>query len=393
MNQKVRENPQDWHKCASYKNIFFFIVLGRSLASPIAPNQNEAAYVAYMADYQALLEGWEEEKELEEKFSREILGDISNEDHVEIATKKRADLVTGIKETFGGVNPVRQILHPIQIDLGKILVYTRICKHIVLWRENFYSFWITTIAFCLSVLSAWIPWAWLLRWIFRFLLIGGSGPWNKIWDYLYFSKESEVLTSEEKENMIRERVQKRYGRALKGAEKRQIAKERQIKRKAMQSYMYGNKIVRVPHFNENYFVDLPLPESYSEQYDPIKHGTPVSAERKYGQRLKGDMIPKRDIQVADLPETGDSWTEAAEPETAYDEIVRELTKRGRVKGELPKLKDLGLDALKLMTPPTLDDLKPNTQTTTALVRLHQEAQNFDKERYLKDEEPREELVN
>ena len=114
-------------------------------------------------------------------------------------------------------------------------------------------------------------------------------------DKKYFAGSANE-TEEQKVERLRAKIKEKYGAAVQQAETRQIEKERQLKLQAMASYMYGDKIVRVPHFNEHYFSDLPLPVSSSVRYNPNIHGRPQIASMKYGQKLTGDMIPNREIQ-------------------------------------------------------------------------------------------------
>ena len=200
---------------------------------------------------------------------------------------------------IGNVNPLKPILHPIQIELGKIVILARIVKSIVLWRETYYAFWLTTFSLVASFVSVWVPWGFLLRWTLRVALVGLLGPWMAVVDHKFF-KENPDPSNAERDEKIRARVRARYGAMVEAAATRQVNKERQLKLKTMKKYLYGKYIVRIPMFNEDLFSDLPLPESYSEAYKPLEHGVVHISERKYGQRLVGDMIPQRQIQEAAL---------------------------------------------------------------------------------------------
>jgi len=305
INYQVRQNPSPWHKCASYGTLWMYLLFGKAPVEVHDANYKEQEFNDYMADYKKRVQDKLDEKELEMKYDEEIIRELGDDvvlgnEEVDIATERQGGLVSKVN-VFRGMNPIKMILHPIQIELGKIVIMTRTAKSIIMWRENYYAFWITTGSILMSLLVLFLPWGWILRWVFRIVLIVGLGPWMKIVDRMYFAEKPD-LTEEQKKEQIRERVKKRYGAAVEKAEYAQIAKERSLKLQAMKAYMYGSHIVRVPHFNESFFSDFPMPVSHSEFYNPKKHGEVVIAERKYGQRLSGDMIPNREIQESEVKE-------------------------------------------------------------------------------------------
>ena len=63
---------------------------------------------------------------------------------------------------------------------------------------------------------------------------------------------------------------------------------------------FGTYHVRVPRFAETWFRHRPLPESYAEPYIE-EMAVPIEiAQRMYGQRLEGDMIPRGEVLVHSL---------------------------------------------------------------------------------------------
>jgi len=176
------------------------------------------------------------------------------------------------------------------------VVYMRIAKSVVLWEEAYFSFWITTASFLCALVLIWIPFGFLFRWISRIVVFVVLGPWMALVDRYYF-KEDPNLTDEEKDALVRERFRARFEEARLAASNYQIRKERALKLKSMKKYMFGKFHLRVPQFSEDLFKDVPLPESFAKSYDK-RHAEPVRITRRvYGQVLKGDMIPTREIQV------------------------------------------------------------------------------------------------
>ena len=51
--------------------------------------------------------------------------------------------------------------------------------------------------------------------------------------------------------------------------------------------------MRVPVYKEERYLDNPLPSSFAEPFDASEFGDIRIVDRKFGQILKGDMIPER----------------------------------------------------------------------------------------------------
>lgn len=243
------------------------------------------------------------EKELELKYDIEtrkrfgVLIDDSTAEDEEFMSSARTNLLKKIKEV---VNPmtltVKPVLHPIQLKLRTLVIGLRVTKSIVLWDDFYYAFWITLACFAASVLLMWVPWGWMLLWLFRSVAWIGLGPWMMLVDMKYFAEDPD-LTDEQRDKRIRKRVEERYEAVIHAAAEYQMRKERIIKLRSMSTYMFGHFHLRVPHFNEELFSVAPLPQSFARPYDASSAPPIHIVDRKYGQRLEGDMIPMRDIQI------------------------------------------------------------------------------------------------
>jgi hypothetical protein len=80
----------------------------------------EEAFQKYMDNYQAKVQAKIEENELEMKYNAEICSELSD-DFAEAG--KKTDITTSTHKAnfFSSMNLVRLILHPIQIELGKVV--------------------------------------------------------------------------------------------------------------------------------------------------------------------------------------------------------------------------------------------------------------------------------
>lgn len=275
----------------------------------ISPKHNAEAVEAYNKESMDRVARRKQEKELELKYDTEtrnrlgvVVEDAQAADD-EITESQRGNVFTKVKDF---VNPmtltVKPVLHPIQLQLRTVVIGLRIVKSIIMWDDSYYAFWLVLVSFVISVLLIWIPWGWMMRWLFRVIAWVGLGPWMMLVDQKYF-RENPNLTEQERDALIRKKVEDRYEAIIKAATDYQIRKERIVKLKSMSRYMFGRFHLRVPRFNEDLFTVAPLEESFAKPYDPSKAEPIQVIDRKYGQRLEGDMIPMRDIQIAKM-ETG-----------------------------------------------------------------------------------------
>jgi hypothetical protein len=297
-NEYTSRNPSPWHQRRRYGPLLKALVLDQGTTQTIVPNQNLEAIEAYskaQEERKALLKKQRlHEAKHDEAIRKELgeeIGEAATRD-VDITTKKG-----GLLEKIS-VNPLKGVLHPIQLQLKEIVVALRIATSIVLWEETFYAFWIVTISFAVSIVMLLIPWGFLLRWVFRIAAWIFLGPWMVIVDRFYF-RDKPNMTEEEKEAMIKERLRLRYVKTVEAASNYHVKSERAVKLKAMKKYMFGKYLIRVPRFREALYQDIPLPESSATPYVESDADAIVFTDRKYGQNLSGDMVPQRDIQAAE----------------------------------------------------------------------------------------------
>lgn len=303
INGYLRSSPSPWHLVPPYHYMLGALVLDKVMtASPemrektrIEPYQGEEEHKAWLQAWEEKKSRWKRDKELEAEHYQDLLKEFGEEQEDEdIATAKDTGLLSNLT-----VNPLKPVLYPIQLQLKQAVEYIRIAKSIVLWDETFTAFWITTACFAASAVLFWIPFGFLLRWTMRIVAFCVLGPWMAIVDRWYFMEKS-GLTDAEKDAIVRERLRSKVESAVLAAANFQIRKERTKKLKDMTRYLFGKFTLSVPRFCTDNFRDTPLPESYAEPYDPKSSSTVTIAERVYGQRLSGDMIPMREVQAATL---------------------------------------------------------------------------------------------
>lgn len=297
-NQYVRRHPSPWHKCRRYGPMFLNLLFSKTLSERIEPNKNAEEMKKYEEAAAMAAEQRKREKTLEAEYEKELRQELGEE--IAEAEAGEFDITT---KAGGGildltVNPLKPILYPIQLELGKLVIYLRIAKSIVLWQETGYAFWVTTASFAAAFVIFWLPWGFLIRWTFRIVVIVVLGPWMAIVDLIYFRRRPD-LSDKERDDEVRKRLRSRYDQVLQTATDYRIDKERRLKLKAFKEYLFGKLLISVPRFCEDLYQDIPLPDSFATPYDPARDGVPIIEKKLYGQNLYGDMIPKRDIQAAD----------------------------------------------------------------------------------------------
>ena len=222
----------------------------------------------------------------QEQYFRELeeIGD-TNED---LDTQKTGRF-SGFLST---VDPARAYLFPLQQYLRIACIWLRVLTNVIVWEECYISFWIAVMSFILSAVVFFVPWGFLLQWTLRIIAWVAFGPWMKLVDKFYYSRQD---TDEQK----RERVNERQKRLDEQKLEAQIARERASKLRDFKQYMFGEHICRVNILKKDRYYDLPLPSSSATLYNPKSKslGELAMQEAGYhrnrvnGQQLVGRMIP------------------------------------------------------------------------------------------------------
>lgn len=292
MNEQMRDHPSRWHKVPSYFDLAQRLIYNEDSPENVPSNANIDRILAHeeivRKKKKRLLDEKKKMEENEAALQMELGQDLVNAEKAEQLGKKDGLLV--------GLDPLRPILFPIQQQLRDIVVILRIARCIFTWNEAYYAFWITTACFALSLAFLFIPWTFLWRWLLRILVLVGLGPWMAIVDKKYFTKEPQ-LTERDRDEAFEKRLKNRYDEVLLSSKNYFQRKERAMKLKAMKKYLFGNRTLKVPIVCEDLFPDTPLPSSSCSPFDPLACDPIEMAHVKFGQTLKGDMIPQREIQI------------------------------------------------------------------------------------------------
>lgn len=293
--EHVNRHPSQWQHSPSYFEFLRRLILNSAGAKEVEPGK-DAKLIQEYDERQA-----KAQEQLKEKRRRERAQQVEIEEEVnaKMEAAKEAEK-SGFDNTGGFLglhSPLKPILFPYQLMLREYVRKTRLAKNIVLWYESYYAFWLVTFAFLVSALAFFIPWGFLLTWTLRISVVVLLGPWMKLVDILCFHVDTNK-TLKEQEEAFKRKMKARFEKALKSTSFFQTRQERAVKLQDMREFMFGSHLIRVPVLHENFFFDVPLPDSSATPYRG-KEGPIEVAEVKYGQTLEGDMIPKRELQMAE----------------------------------------------------------------------------------------------
>lgn len=330
-NEQQIHHPSRWRKCPTYYSLLESFLRNGATAEVVKANTNEEEIKEYDANVEKLRQRLAEEKKKEEKHELELQQELGQEIDAAEAAEEVGRKRGGILSVIVPDHPLKGVLFPVQKNARQVVMGLRIAKTVIVWKEAYYAFWVTTAALVTSAVFIWIPWSFLLRWLFRIGAILAFGPWMAIVDRKYF-KMNPNMSDLERDEMLRKRLRSRYEEVLQSATNYFQRKERALKLASMKKYMFGKYAVRVPQFCEDLFDDIPLPSSSCEPYIPSL-ATPIEIkEIIYGQTLKGDMIPQREMEVASRQVAASQTNE-----TKKTNILFGWTKKKLVDEETPLL--------------------------------------------------------
>jgi len=292
--------PSPWLRCKHFLEHIGTIITG---SSPAAPHSIQAFENAEEAN--AFVETWKKRiKDSEEAAAHEYEENMKAQEELQREMEEIGDVGTDISaDNRGGsglsVDPFKSVLFPVQQNLAMICKYLRHIRYILIWQESYISFWFTAGCFLLSILCAFIPWFFIIKWTSRLFVWSLFGPWMKLVDIYYVSTLDDFTEEDLKEQRLKSREQRRLATAAAISEAR-IKRENAMKLKAMKRYMFGKYISRVPVLKEDRYVDHPLLDSYAVPYKPAPlplaevamQEAGYNRTRLPGQHLVGSMVPR-----------------------------------------------------------------------------------------------------
>jgi hypothetical protein len=288
----ARNRPSSLYQPRSYAELLNILVLNRSQGQQTIESNEDLEEVRAYERKRAELKRAREEIVKTVEMERK-----KYETYIQVETSKleeELDITTQVKGGLPSLTlaPLRGILLPLQQFLHVTCVILRVVNSIVVWRDSVVAFWLTTACFLAAFILIWIPWGFIIGWTFKIAAWVFLGPWMKLLDIFYVKRKVAEEKEQRKEDLA-EQFHRRYALLIGESLARKLRKESALKMKEMKKYMFGQFLMRVPVYKEEPFFDDPLPESFAEPFDGPKFGDIRVIDRKYGQLLKGDMIPER----------------------------------------------------------------------------------------------------
>lgn len=285
------KHPSRWRSCKSFFDLFWALVTGNSC-------RQSRAIEAFEHENEA--------KAFDEFFSRRIeeATKAANERRLiqlkvqEEVTKEMNELNEAGQPSPFSLDPFRPHLFPIQMQLKFVCDSLLFARHIILWDNAYYSFWITIGSLVSAIAFLFIPWCFLVRWGTRVVTWALLGPWMKVFDTFYLRKEKDLTEEEQKSELeqIEENMRKTAMLTIKDA---RIKKEYEVKLVEMKKYRFGKFMIRIPLLKAERCLDYPLIRSYcypleEEKRSMGERAIEESGEERLrvpGQHLVGHMIP------------------------------------------------------------------------------------------------------
>ena len=239
--EQVRNHPSPWQRCRSYHELLSILVFNHSFRRPksIEMDSNIDAIKAFEKLNDERKKRREKEKQAKEQLEaqiREVEEEADEEEEVDITAK-----ASGVMQYF---NPLRPFLIPAVALLEQVCILLRVAKSVVLWRDCYIAFWLTTACFVATLALVWIPWGFLIIWTCRILVWVLLGPWMKLVDMFYIRKRG-YETVEDMSAMFEDNLKDRYKVVLEKTLYQQQNRERALKLQSFKKYMFGKVIARL----------------------------------------------------------------------------------------------------------------------------------------------------
>ncbi len=285
------KHPSRWRICKNFFDLFWVLITGNHLGQPrpIMASENEEEAKAFDDFYTERItevnKAAEDRRMIQIKIQEEL-------------TKEMNELNdTGKQEAFS-INPFRAQLFLLQVQLKTVCDFLLFVRNIFIWENVYCSFWLTLGSLSCAIIFLFIPWCFLLRWGARLAVWVLLGPWMKVVDTHYLTKEDNLTQEGQKSELeqIEEKLRKNAMSTIRDA---RIRKEDEVKLVEMKKYRFGKFMIRIPLLKVERCLDYPLINSYSYPEDDEKLRTgersvQESGEERVrvpGQHLVGHMIP------------------------------------------------------------------------------------------------------
>ena len=299
-----RANPNPWKKPRTYLELIGILLFNKSYARHrIKENENVEEIIEYDERRRELMKFRKDAIETV-RIQNEIDAKHLEQESKELDKQAHDSSANNMNIGFNQIilTPFKDILLPVQLLLYQSVVISRVATSIVCWYDCVAAFWIVTIALVLCFTAFFIPWAFLFHWTFTIVAWTFLGPWMKLVD-IFFIDNVDNMTYIERKALVEADYKKRYDSILGESKIIRLLKENSMKMRDMEKYMFGQYVARFPIFKEERFRSIPLSGGSAVPILDPSTLPPVNIVRRInGQRLQGEMIPKREHKAKEFKE-------------------------------------------------------------------------------------------
>jgi hypothetical protein len=303
------KNPDVWSRCHSFAEIFEKVIFGKCSTGP-----HDIKSFHDFDKAAAAVETWMKRIKAADELAKRQEAEASKEEAEYLKEMEEiGDADADISTKVGGlsIDPFKSTLYPVQLLLADCCRVLRFVKNIVRWEEAYFSFWITVGSAFLAIVSAFVPWFFLIQWTARIVVWVVFGPWMKLVDVFYVSKLKPETEEERMERKKAEKKMRELATAEAANQARQI-RENAAKMRDMKKVMFGKFAVGVPILKEDRYSDMPLAVSSAKPYQQkaltlaelAMQEAGYNRTRLPGQTLVGHMIPRVESETLTSAPTG-----------------------------------------------------------------------------------------
>jgi hypothetical protein len=282
MNRRSN-NPSPWHRSHS----FWYHMMQILPLFSVFPKQGITIEMG--EGYDEMIEQEKERQKIleEDKILQAKISSVRQELNSILSALSDFSLQT--TEMANAFNPLSKLL-PVQLLLGKIILYLRMVKSILSCDDSQLSFAVIVSLFGIAAVLSVLPLGWIFHWIGRITIWVFLGPWMKLIHMKYIQTQSKQKKSEKQEIKVTNLMKEIQEREQKVWMNVRIQQEEVLKLKAVRSMRFGRFSFKVPSLNITRYRDCPLRDSFAS---PSKDEDEVCITRYIpGQNHYGAMIPE-----------------------------------------------------------------------------------------------------
>ena len=268
------QHPSPWQRCHALWYYFSILKKGKSprLVRTIKVNQGAKEAEKYEKEWESrvLKDAELASKQYEMQQELAAIGDEAI--HTKVPMGIPLDMIIRLTRYQGIV--------------GRMCKKMRLVKSIVTWEEGAVSFWITFAFLASGILSLFLPWLFILRWVSRIVVWGLFGPHMMLLDWW--------LRSEGKDEVA---LQKAVENFKKDSWIARTRRQEALKLRDMKCVAFGKFITLIPSHNLSRHFDRPLASSSARLHSTSQPAEKIAPLGIPGQQLFGAILPRSECEV------------------------------------------------------------------------------------------------